>query len=189
MKFYSLSAVLAIALLCPSAHSQESKTFPTDDEIKLVVTQTERALVDYASTIQQEEKVSGKRIDVETDKRLTDALTTATKVFGVTPRAFNSPVGFEFVMMLDDASRNAALCNAGAMSEGLKATLAGQTQAGEDYLRLAQACTSVSTLLYTVSENAAALYQRYVNGEQDLAQQTSEEMTKCVAVLKQQKPK
>jgi hypothetical protein len=145
--------------------------------------------VDYASTIQQEEKVSGTRIDVETDKRLMDALTTATKVFEVKPRAFNSPVGFEFVMMLDDASRNAALCNAGAISEGLKATIAGQMRASEDYLRLAQSCTSVSTLLYTVSESAAALYQRYLDGEQDLAQKAVDEMNKCSGMLKQQKTK
>jgi hypothetical protein len=99
MKFTLL--VVALVLLSPAAQCQTSANLPTDDEIKLVVTQTERALVDYASTIQQEEKVSGTPIDVETDRRLMNALTTATKVFEGKPRAFNSPVGFEFAMMLD----------------------------------------------------------------------------------------
>lgn len=189
MKFCCLSAAVAIALLCPSAQSQQSKNFPTDDEIKLVITQTDRALAEYAATVEQERKLYGDRVDVKNDRQVIDGLSTMSKGFGAKPQVFNSRFGLELVLLLDDASRNAALCNASAISEGVKATMAGQTQAAEDYMQLARACTSDSTLLYTVSENAAALYQRYVDSEQDLAQKAFDEMNKCIEALKQQKPK
>jgi hypothetical protein len=187
MKPCYLIAVFVCILLCPAAQSQAPKNFPTDEEIRLVMTQTDRALVDYAATVQQERKLYGDRVDVKNDSQVIDGLTTFSKGMGAQPQRFNSPFGFEFVLLLDDASRNAALCNAGAISEGVKATMAGQTQAAQDYMELGQSCTSVSTLLYTVSESAAALYQRYVNGEEELAQRAVEEMEKCVAVLKNQK--
>ena len=42
----------------------------------------------------------------------------------------------------------------------------------------------VSTLIYTVSENADSLYQRYVEAEEQLANQGAEAAEKCVAILK-----
>jgi hypothetical protein len=187
MKFYSLSVLLAIILLCPRGQCQESKPSPSDDEIKLVMTQTDRALAEYAATVERERKLYGDRADVKNDQDVIDGLTTFSKGMSAQPQRFNSPFGFEVVLLLDDASRNAALCNAGAISEGVKATIAKQTEAAEDYLRLAQECTSVSSLLYTVSENAAALYRRYVNSEQEVAQKAFDEMNKCIGILKQQK--
>jgi hypothetical protein len=76
-----------------------------------------------------------------------------------------------------------------AISKGIKATMSHDSTAALSYLQLAQSCTSVSNLMYTISENAAALYQRYVDGEQDLAQKAFNEMNKCLDVLKQQKSK
>ena len=189
MKIRCLIAIVVLGLLCSAAQSQESKAFPTDDEIRLVVTQTDRALVDYIATAKQEQHLLESTTDAENDKRVIDGLTAMSKGFEAKPQAFNSRFGLEFVLLLDDASRNAALCNADAITKGIKATVAGETQAAQDYLQLAQSCTSVSNLLYTISENAAALYQRYVNGEEDLAQQAFDEMNKCRGILKQQKPK
>jgi hypothetical protein len=42
------------------ANAQNEKTFPTDDEIKLVLTQTERAIQQYKPLIDQEEIQIGK---------------------------------------------------------------------------------------------------------------------------------
>ena len=108
-----------------------------------------------------------------------------SKGMSAQPQKFNSPFGFEFVLLLDDASRNAALCNADAIQKGIKTTMAGDTRAAQDYLQLAQSCTSVSSLLYTISENAGALYQRYVNGEASLAMDAFNTMNKCLDTLKQ----
>jgi hypothetical protein len=176
---------LASILTCPLADSQEDKTFPTDDEIRLVITQTERALPDYTATVTLEEKLAGQPTDVENDKRVLDGLAVMSKGISAQPQKFNSPIGFEFVLLLDDASRNASLCNADAIQKGIKVTMAGDTRAAQDYLQLAQACTSVSNLIYTISENAGALYQRYVNGEESLAMDAFNTMNKCIATLKQ----
>jgi hypothetical protein len=48
-----------------------------------------------------------------------------------------------------------------------------------------QSCSDVSTLLYTVSENAVALYTRYVEGEEKLAERGVQTAQKCFEALKQ----
>jgi hypothetical protein len=42
----------------------------------------------------------------------------------------------------------------------------------------------VSTLIYTISENAGALYKRYIEAEQELAEQAAEVAQKCTDILK-----
>src|ERR1700722_4607047 len=179
--------LVCLSLVCPVVNSQTNKTFPTDDEITLVVTQTERALSDYESSVSLEAKLADKADDIANDKRVIAGLTLMIKALHVHPQGFNSPAGFEFILLLDDASRNAALCNADAIQKGMKVTLAGDATAGGNYLQLAQACTAASNLLYNVSENAGALYQRYVNGEESLAIDAVNTMEKCVEKLKQTK--
>jgi hypothetical protein len=164
-----------------------NNTFPTDDEIALVVSQTGRALSNYEATVKREEELTDKSADVENDKRVIHGLTVISKVIGAQPQKFNGPFGFTFVLLLDDASRNAALCNTDAIQKGIKATLAGDTGKAQEYLQLGQACSDVSNLPYTVSENAGALYQRYVNGEEGLAIDAVNTMNQCVAKLKQAK--
>jgi hypothetical protein len=179
--------ILSGVLVCPVANSQINKTFPTDDEITLVVTQTERALSDYEASVKLEAKLANQAADVENDKRVIKGMTVMVKALREHPQRFNSPVGFEFVLLLDDATRNAALCNADAIQKGMKVTIERDTSAGRDYLQLAQACTSTSNLLYNVAETAGALYQCYVNGEERLAIDAVDTMNKCVAKLKQTK--
>jgi hypothetical protein len=179
--------ILSGVLVCPVANSQTNKTFPTDEEITLVVTQTERALSDYEASVKLEAKLAGQASDIENDKRVINGLTEMIKALHEHRQRFNGAVGFEFVLLLDDASRNAALCNADAIQKGRKVTMAGDTPAGQNYLQLAQACTGASNLLYNVSENAGALYQRYVNGEESLAIDAVNTMNKCVEKLKQTK--
>lgn len=179
--------ILSCLLVCPVAHSQVNKTFPTDDEITLVVTQAERALSDYKTSVSLEAKLANQADDIANDKRVIDGLTVMIKAMREHPQRFNSPAGFEFVLLLDDASRNAALCNADAIQKGVKATIGGDSAAGQNYLQLAQACTGASNLLYNVSETAGALYQRYVNGEESLAIDAVNTMNQCVAKLKQTK--
>jgi hypothetical protein len=176
-----------LILICPVANSQINKTFPTEDEITLVVTQTERALSDYEASVSLEAKLADKADDIANDKRVIHGLTVMIKALREHPQKFNSSVGFELVLLLDDASRNAALCNADAIQMGMKVTLAGDATAGGNYLQLAQACTASSNLLYNVSENAGALYKRYVNGEENLAIDAVNTMEKCVEKLKQTK--
>jgi len=182
---YFTGLAVCLIMVCPVANSQTNKTFPTEEEIALVVTQTERALSDYKTSVSLAAKLADQADDIANDKRVIEGLTVMIKAMREHPQRFNSPVGFEFVLLLDDASRNAALCNADAIQKGMRVTLAGNSAAGQSYLQLAQACTGTSNLLYNVSENAGALYQRYVNGEESLAIDAVNTMEKCVEKLKQ----
>jgi hypothetical protein len=62
--------------------------------------------------------------------------------------------------------------------------LAGNTDRADFLLHLGHACADVSTLIYTISENAGSLYQRYVEAEQGLAEQAADVGQKCTDILK-----
>ncbi|MFZ0963454.1 MAG: hypothetical protein WAO35_21545 [Terriglobia bacterium] len=168
------------------ANAQTEKTFPTDDEINLVLTQTERAIQQYKPLIDQEEVQMGKSATdaVARDRQIVNALETAVGAFKGKPQGFNGPLGFTFFEWLDDADRNAVLCGSGASGQATLQMMAGNKDKAESLLHLAQSCSDVSTLIYTVSENAGALYQRYVEAEEQLAVQGAEVAEKCTDILK-----
>jgi len=62
--------------------------------------------------------------------------------------------------------------------------MAGNKDKAESLLHLAQSCNDVSTLIYTVSENAGSLYQRYVEAEEQLAVHGAEVAEECAVTLK-----
>jgi hypothetical protein len=168
------------------ANAQTEKTFPTDDEINLVLTQTERAIQQYKPVIDQEEVQMGKSgTDAAArDRQVVNALEIAVKAFKGKPHGFNGPLGFSFFEWLNDADRNAVLCGSGASAQAALQMMAGNQDKAESLLHLAQSCIDVSTLIYTVSENAGSLYQRYVEAEEQLAVQAVKVMEKCADILK-----
>lgn len=168
------------------ANAQTDKPFPTDDEINLVLTQTERAVQQYKPLIDQEETQMGKSYAeaASNDRQVVDALETAIKAFKSKPQVFNGPLGFAFFVWLDDADRNALLCSSGASMQSTRYMMEGNTGKAETLLHLAQSCQDVSTLIYTVSENADALYTKYVDAEEHLAIQGAEIAQKCADILK-----
>ena len=155
------------------ANAQTDKSFPTDDEINLVLTQTERAIQQYKPLIDREQVQMGKSATdaVAKDRQVVEALELAVKTFKSQPQGFNSPLGFAFFQWLDDANRNALLCGSSASGQATVQLIAGNRGKAESLIHLAQSCSDVSTLMYTVSENAGALYQRYVAGIAQLAVQ------------------
>lgn len=168
----------------------QTKHFPTDDEINLVLTQTERAMEQYKSLIDRAETEIGKGYAeaAANDRHVVAGLETAVKAFKVKPEGFNGPLGFAFFEWLDDASRNAVLCASGASMESEKSLTNGDISRASDLIHLAQNCQDVSALIYTVSENAGALYQRYVEAQEELAVQGAQIATKCADILKKQSP-
>ena len=158
-------------LAAPSMLGQTEETFPTDDEINLVLTQTERAMQQYKPLIDQEEILMGKggAEAAAKDRQVLEGLETAAKAFKRKPQGFNGPLGFTFFVWLDDADRNALLCGSGAMSQATLQLMALNTNKADSLTQLAQSCSNASTLIYTVSENANSLYQRYVEAEAQLA--------------------
>ena len=118
------------------------------------------------------------------DRQVVSGLEMAIKAFRAKPQGFNRPLGFAFFEWLDDASRNAALCAGGPSNQAMAELLAGNKDKVESVLHLAHTCADASTLIYTVSENAGSLYQRYVTAEEDLAAQAAEVAQNCTDILK-----
>lgn len=140
----------------------------------------------YKPLIDEEELELGKRGEdaVAKDRQVVQAVEGALDVLKKKPQGFDSAAGFLLSEWLDDATRNALLCSQTAMSQATLLAIAGKTDDANRYMRLSQACMDASTLIYTVSENAGALYERYVKGEQDLATVAVNTAQNCAQALK-----
>jgi hypothetical protein len=177
-----------VASFCVVSHAQDREaSFPTDDEIKLVLTQADRAIQEYKPLLDMEEKMFGKKFEdaVAKDRGVVRGIEIAIKAFGKNPQTFNGPLGFTFFEWLDDADRNALLCASGAATEATVNMLAGDIEKAQLEISLSQSCTAVSTLFYTVSENAGALYTRYVQTDEKVAERGVQIARKCTELLKQ----
>ncbi len=177
----------AFSLQVSGQGKQKEVNFPTNDEIQLLVTQAGRAVAQYESLLDQEQSMLGGQGSdaVAKDREVVAGLKLGIQGFGKNPQAFNGPLGFSFFEWLDDASRNAVLCAANASNDAFKNLLNGEKDKAISDLHLSQSCTDVSSLLYTVSENAGALYTRYVEGIQNTAEEGLRVSQKCADILKQ----
>jgi len=188
MPLFRCACVLVFVTLglAVGTDAQVDKPFPTDEEINLVLTQTERAVQQYKPLIDQEEVQMGKSYAgaAANDRQVVEALETAIKAFKVKPQGFNGPLGFAFFVWLDDADRNALLCSSGASMQSTRYMMEGNTEKAEALLHLAQSCQDASTLIYTVSENADSLYTKYAEAEEQLAIQGADVAQKCTDILK-----
>ncbi len=185
------TALVVLLLLCVPgfavvACAQTEKSFPTNDEINLMLTHTERAMAQYKPLIGQETNQMGKSYAdaAAKDLQVVNGLEMALKAFRASPQVFNGPLGFAFSELLDDADRNAVLCESGAFSQAALRIMAGDTNKASSLLQLAQSCSDADALIYTASENADSLYQRYVEAEGKLAAQGVEAAEKCTDILK-----
>ena len=190
MKHFLVLAVLLLAAFVPTSHAQGKTTFPTDEEIRLLLTQTERAMQQYKPLIDQEELQLGKggAEAVAKDRQVIQAVETGLRTLTKQPQGFNSPAGFAFFEWLDDATRNALLCSQTAMSQATMLMMDGHAHDALAFMHLSQSCMDASNLIYTVSENAGSLYDRYVKAEQDLAARSVNVLEKCNDALKKATP-
>jgi hypothetical protein len=191
MKMKRALIVIAIATwiilpAVPASPAQDKTTFPTDDEIQLLLTQADRAMQQYKPLIDEEERQLGKQgADAVTkDREVVGNMELALKTFKKKPQGFNSPLGFALFEWLDDASRNALLCSQTAMYQATTSMMDGKLHDAPQFIRLSQACFDASNLIYTVSENAGALYERYVKAEEELANEGADVAQKCTDALK-----
>jgi len=164
----------------------QETNFPTNDEINLLLTQTERAVGQYKPLLDQEKSLFGEKGKeaVAKDWEVVHGLEMAIKGFRKNPQGFNSNLGFAFFEWIDDADRNTLLCASGASTEAVTLMLDGNTAKARSLAQLSQSCMDMSSLLYTVGENAGALYARYVAGVEALAKQGSEVAQTCTDILK-----
>jgi len=183
--FVLITFLLAVGFV-PVSHAQDKTTFPTDDEIQLLLTQADRAMQQYEPLIDQEEQQLGKRgaEAIATDRQVVKAVKLAIETFRKRPQGLNSSLGFAFFEWLDDASRNSLICSQTAMTQSAELAMAGQTDNALQLVHFSQACMDASTLIYTVSENAGSLYTRYVQSEEGLANRGVSVSQQCAEALK-----
>jgi hypothetical protein len=179
--------ILAVLLVGAWPCSAKDETqFPTNDEINLLLTQADRAMQQYKPLIDEEERQLGKTgaEAVAKDRQVIQAVDIAVEVLKKQPQGFNSPAGFALFEWLDDAGRNALLCSSTVLMQSTMFMMAGKTDKANELIHLSQTCMDASTLIYTVSENAGALYERYLKAEQHLAEESFSTVQKCKDALK-----
>ena len=189
---YALLLILVSVLIPARACAQKSDTtFPSDEEIKLVLTQTERAVGQYKLLLDMEEKAFGKEgvEAVAKDREVVRGLEAGIVGFRKNPQAFNGPLGFSFFEWIDDASRNAALTAQASAALATVALIDGDKDKMQLHLGLSKDFANISGVFYTVSENAGALYTRYVQGIEQAAELGVKTATECSDILKKSKAK
>ena len=103
-------AVTVLILLASVQAQQNEDKFPSEQQIKLLLTQAERALDSYADAVQLEQQLVGGIESAEKERNsLKITRETLTTLKKAPVKGFASPMGFLLVTNLEDASRNMAL--------------------------------------------------------------------------------
>jgi hypothetical protein len=174
----SLFAVCLIIATVASARKskQEEIKFPSDDDVKLVLTQAHRTTEQYAAAVQLADKLLGQtgKEGVEKDRQVLEGLNVLLSGLDKHPDKSNGILGFELITSLDDASRDAHICAGSAVTFGSKAGMEGKTTSATALFGLAQSCQNSGVLLYTVSESASSDVRKYLKNIERLAEQATE---------------
>jgi len=182
----AIVVALLTGLAAAAGHAQDKGTpFPSDSDINLAVLQADSAMDQYRAAAAREETVIGATgaDAVARDKQLVGSWNFTVKGLQVTPQTFNGELGLEVVLMLDDASRNMALCSGAALANEAKSGPASGAEKGESAaggrVELARSCNEASAHLHTVSQSVATLYRQYVEAEHQQAAKASEKTDLC----------
>jgi hypothetical protein len=183
--WHCIVAALLLGVAVANAQEKQEHTFPTDDKIQLLLTQSERAFDAYAQAVEEEAEVAGDIAQaVSNDQKLLEQAHELLARLKKVPDGFNGPAGFLLVGDLDDASRNMAVCMGQAgMQAGLKG-MTGKLSEGQQYLHLAQTCRDASMLIYTISESAFNMYSESLLAEAALRKDAMSNLEQCADALR-----
>jgi hypothetical protein len=175
--------VKAVAISTHDSMGSPSPTeFPTEDQISLLLTQSERASEAYERAVKTESLVLPKQ-GADADAQVATQLRQIIAKLKGAPHFFSSPYGFMLIADLDDASRNMAVC----MGQGWALALSSATEAelamAQQKMLLSQSCLDTSTLLFTVSETAVEMYSNYLLADYQLKQRAANALNRCTAVM------
>lgn len=189
-----VSALFLLGSISTAQESKSHKTFPTKEEIELVVSQAERAFEQYKQSVEFEADLPAAQKDksaLDKDKQIVELSGELIDGLRKKPDVFYGLGGLLLLTTLDDASRNAALCGTSGMSDIGSELLKPKpdTSLGYRILAITQKCNDVSAHLYTVSESVNALLVASVEAQQELNEQTTAVLTRCGAALKNALPK
>lgn len=190
LRYACLIAVLICGVAAGVA-AQNEKIYPSDEEIRLLLTQTDRAVQLYKPLLDEQENQIGKSAadDVASDREVVAALETSLKSISAERGYFNGTRGFEFLQRLGDADRSALRCGFAASSQATGYTIAGNHEKADALMRLSQSCQDLSTLFYTIPENANSLFRRFIVAQDQWATSSTQEARQCSQAMEKNKPK
>lgn len=194
----SLACSILLMAICLSAATADGKDdkdeadFPDDSQINLLLGQAERAFDAYENAVKLEElqlrDQKGAKGATTRDREVLDAARQVLTKLRSNPQTFNSPLGFLLVINLDDASRNMAVCGGQAAMLASSEAIAGNTFTVETNLGFGQTCMDASQLLYTISETATSMYEKYLLSNAVLQGRAVDAVRECTDILKKQAP-
>jgi hypothetical protein len=136
--------------------------------------------------VEQEERLMGKTAAEANarDRKTLENWDFASKALSSKPQMFNGVIGFDFVLMLDEAARDEALCSVSALSNASIIAIVQDASKTTPFINLSKTCMDASAMLFAIREGVAALYQKYVAAEERLADKGIEVAGKCTDALK-----
>jgi len=186
MKGLASFVLCFLAIMPAMAQEKPTPALPSNDQIKLLVAQSRRAFDAYKDAISLEGTLVNKE-SADKDREVLPPAATLLDNIQKNPELFNGPMGFFLVTMLDDASRNMAVCSGQAGMMTISAEQEGRTAEALTKIQGATICLDASTLLYTVSETAVDMYQNALLSLYALQQQSTALLEKCTGLLQQKK--
>jgi hypothetical protein len=179
--------VCVTAVISAGQEQQRSEPqLPTNEEIKLVVEQSETAFALYKQSVEREAELPSMKQDktaLEKDQNIVKLAQQITDGLKRNPGVFNGVGGLFLLTTLDDASRNAALCSGSGESDAVGAVVKEGKDSAYRIMAIAQNCISISAHLYAVSESVNALYVRYVEAQANLNGEATATINQCATAL------
>ena len=195
MRCLQLTSVLVVLIFTFGfaivAVAQSEKAFPTDEEIGLLLAQTDRTIQRYKPLLDEQEAQIGKSVadEIAKDRQTLSTLEMLTKTLKNRRSAFNGLQGFAFLESLHDADRNLSRCVNTASSASTGYMIAGNRDKADSLLRLSESCMDVSVLIYTTSESASNLYKHFIEAQDQWAAHSTQEARKCENELEKIRPR
>ncbi len=183
-----LVLILCVANVSFAQQKPSQPEFPTKEEIVLVVTQAERAFDQYKNSVAMEANLEGSKLEPSGFKKDQEVVVMSHKLIVAlkqNPDGFHGVGGLLLLSVLDDASRNAALCSSSGSAEIVKG-LIDHFEAKEAYriMTIIQSCSAVSAHLYTVSESVNELMVKELEAQEDLNTKAMELANRCADIVK-----
>src|SRR5215469_590862 len=160
----TLICALGCLLLSSCVISAPASQAPSNEEIKLLLGKIDQAMLQYERLINHQTSIFGYSNNVGVDRKLLEHWKSLKAEISKNPQKFNSSRGFDVVVTVDDASRNAVLVAKLALSEMLEQQRTGKGAASAAVLStLMQDADACGSSFLKVSESAAELYTAYLN--------------------------
>jgi hypothetical protein len=173
------------------ADAQSEKAFPTDEEIGLLLVQSERTIEQYKPLLDEQQSENGKSVadEIAKERQSANMLELMVKAMKTQHSRFNGMQGFTFLESLHGMERNLLRCVSNSSSASAGYMIAGNRDKADALLHLSQSCMDLSLLVYTVTESAVTLYQHFIEAQDQWAAHSTQEARQCENTLEKIRPR